>query len=1315
MSAKHVEDAYPLAPLQEGMLFHDLYASHSRVHVEQVSIELHGDIDVDCLESAWDRVVDRHPILRTAFAWKNLEAPVQVVGRRVGLPFERKDWRSLGRDEQEQRLRSHLDEERRRGFLLSKAPLMRLGLMQTAADVHILVWSFHHLLLYGWSVGIVLKDVVDAYEALRRGHAAPLERPRPYRDYIAWLQRQDLVAAESFWRGALRGVTSPTPLPTKRSADAPSDAGSPYGDQSVELSPGTTSDLRALARKHRLTLSTIVQGAWALLLSRYSAETDVLFGTTVSGRPPDLLGVEGMVGLFINSLPVRAVVRRDALLVPWLLELQSQQVEREQYAYSPLVAVQGWSDVPRGIPLFESLLVFENFPVDASLAEERAGLRIGAVRGVEQSKFPLTVVAVVEASMTLKAFYDRTRFDAATIARLLGHLGTLLAAVGAKPEQRLGDLRFLTELEWRQLVVGSNVGVAERRGEDCIHDLVEAQAERTPEAIAVISEGEQLTYRVLDARANQLAHHLRRLGVGPEVLVGICLEPSSEMLIALLGTLKAGGAYVPLDPSYPCDRIAFMLDDARTRVILTRRHLRRSLPEHRGIVCLDDAWRSIDRESEQRPPRAACSDNLAYVIYTSGSTGRPKGVGVTHGNVVNHCLAQAKSFGLRRDDRALQFASISFDAAVEEIFPTWSSGASLVLRPEGPAPAAAELASFVRDRKITVLNLPTAYWHEWVHGLALCGTSLPPCLRLVVVGGEAASTAVLDDWRALSGPSVDWMNTYGPTEATVVAVSHRAEEFADRPYRDPVPLGRPLPNVQTYVLDADRRPVPIDIPGELYIGGSGVARGYVGRAALTADRFVPHPFAAGQRLYRTGDNARWNNHGELEIVGRSDDQVKLRGYRVEPGEIESALSQHPGVQRAAVAVHDDGAGGKRLVGYVVHVEGEAPTGRQLHDYLRKRLPAFMVPAEILPLTALPLTPNGKLDRRALPLPEARLECAVFEAPRTELEAALARIWSEVLRVPQVGPRDNFFELGGHSLIAVRLCQRARRDLGKELPLSVLFSRPTVHEVAQWMVGRDTLPLSYRTPLRSEQGAKHLVAFAPTVLGHGSHYGRLASELAIDCAMATCRIPGTLPGEEPLRSVEDIAAHCRQQLIVAGEHEEWSLVGWSFGGVVAYEMARQMLAEGLPLRRVVLIDAFLPRTSKADDPGEEAATLKELRRLAARSRAAESGATSPEATFLDDSFDLEAASRVYRANVSALRAYAPKPCSLPIADVRAARTLDGRKLIGPPIGSFSDRYSVVTVPGDHESIFAPEHLPGLARAVKAALRGEGADPEPRNRH
>ncbi len=436
----------------------------------------------------------------------------------------------------------------------------------------------------------------------------------------------------------------------------------------------------------------------------------------------------------------------------------------------------------------------------------------------------------------------------------------------------------------------------------------------------------------------------------------------------------------------------------------------------------------------------------------------------------------------------------------------------------------------------------------------------------------------------------------------------------------------------------------------------------------------------------------------------------MRGCRVELGVVESALNQHAGVQRAVMALHDDGAGGKRLVGYVVLVKGEAPTGRQLQDYLRQRLPAFMVPAEIIVLADLPLTPNGKLDRRALPLSEARLEHSLPEAPRTELEVALARIWSDVLRVPHVGLRDNFFELGGHSLIAVRLCQRARRDLGRELPLSVLFSRPTVHEVAQWMVGRDMSSLSYRTPLRTGQGAKHLVAFAPTMLGHGSHYGRLVSELAIDCAMATCRIPGTLPGEQPLTSVEEIAAHCKHHLIVPGEHEEWSLVGWSFGGVVAYEMARQMLAEGLPLRRLVLVDAFLPMTSKADDPGEEAATLEELRRLAARSRAAEGDGSSLEA-----SFDLEAASRVYRANVSALRAYTPEPCRLPIADVRAARTLDGGTLVGRPAGSFSDRSSVVTVPGDHESIFAPEHLPGLARAVTAALRGEDVDLEPRAPH
>ena len=1293
MALPNIEDTYPLAPLQEGMLFDTLYASELQVYVEQLSAVLRGPLQAEDFQWAWQQVMDRHAILRTAFAWKNLDRPVQVVGRHVAVLLERRDWRELPPAQQGAQLQAHLDADRRRGFQLSKAPLMRLALFQTAADSHYFVWSFHHLLLDGWSVALVLQEVLAFYEACRAGRQLDLERPRRYRDYIGWLQRQDLQRAERFWRERLRGITFPTSLPMRRSARVALEPALRYAEEGLELSAELTARLRLLARKSRLTLNTVVQGAWALLLARYSGERDVIFGTTVSGRSPELPGVEAMVGMFINTLPVRVHLAASTPLVPWLQQLQTQQVECEQYAYSPLVDIHGWSEVPRGIALIESLVAFENYPVDASLTEQRAGIHLETVHALERTKYPLTLVAAApHGELALKIFYDAACFEAAAVRRLLRHLQAVLTSMAADPEQRLGTLSIATGVEWQRLVVDWNATATAYASHDSIHELIELQALRAPDAVAVTCGAASLTYGALQARANQLAHHLRSLGVGPDVRVGICIERSLDLAVGLLGVLKAGGAYLPLDPDYPPTRLAFMVDDAQPRVLLTQQCWRARLPEHDTVLCLDSDWPSIARESPAPPRNVTRPLDLAYVIYTSGSTGAPKGVAVTHGNVINHALSQIRNFALCPPDRVLQFASLSFDAAVEEIFPTWASGAALVLRPAGPPMTGQQFQDFIERQRISVLNLPTAYWHEWVHAAARSGTPLPGDLRLVVVGGEKAAAQSLAEWQRALAPDITWINTYGPTEATVVTLFHERKTRTALLDALEIPLGRPLANTQAYVLDTQLNPVPIGAAGELYIGGAGLARGYLNRAGLTAERFVPHPFVPGERVYRSGDLVRWSVHGELEFIGRTDHQVKLRGYRIELGEIQCALGAHAGVSQAVVTAHTDAAGEQCLVGYVVVAPADAPTDAQLREHLHARLPAYMMPAVLMRLDKLPLTPNGKVDRKALPDPTDRPGQAQYQAPRTELEQTLSRIWAEVLRVPRVGVQDNFFELGGHSLKSIRLSQRLHAELGREVPLHVLFSSPTVHDMARWVVEQTQGATPYRIPLRAAPGAIRLVAFMPTILGSGVHYSRLVQQLPGDSAMLTCRIPGTMPTEARLTSIEALAAHCKQQLIVRGEFKEWSLVGWSFGGVLAYEVARQMLDEGLPIRRLVLIDAFLPSApASASDALREQAMPRDFQRVLELQ-----GAHPAECL------------NIYQANAAALHTYQPKACSLPVTEIRAAQpphALDHASHAGRRVGSLSDRCSIVTVPGDHYSIFSAQHLADLAHAVNAALQSE----------
>ncbi len=1079
MNSANIEDIYTLSPMQQGMLFHSLYTPEASVYTEQMSCTLHGRLNVPAFERAWQRAVDHHPILRTAFVWEGVDEPLQVVMRRVELPLEQHDWRGLAAAEQATQLEAFLQADHARGFELSQAPLMRLTLLQTSEDAWQLVWTYHHVLIDGWSLPLLLKQVFGFYEAFHRGLNLDPEPSRPYRDYIVWLQQQDLAKAEVFWRETLKGFATPTPLVVDW-ADGNTAAG--YAIHRASLPAKATEMLQVLARQHQLTLNTLVQGAWALLLSRYSGEQDVVFGATVSGRPTDLAGAETMLGLFINTLPVRVHTPPDASLLPWLKELQARQVELRQYEYNSLVQIQGWSDVPRGTPLFESILVFENYPMDASVQEPGGSLEIKEVHSFSKTNYPLTVAVTPGREVLFEFAYDGSRFDEATIQRLAGHLCTLLESIASDPTQRLATVSLLTEVERHQLLAewshitpqGDATARLSAPREACIHQLFQAQVERTPNAVAVLCAGEGLTYWELNQRANQLAHHLRALGVGPDVLVGLCVERSLEMVIGLLGILKAGGAYLPLDPAYPQARLSFMLQDsAQTEfgmpVLLTQSHLlehssflqtAQSL-SHR-VLCLDTDWHTIEHEGDKAPASSVTPDHLAYVIYTSGSTGQPKGVMVRHGGLVNHALATANIYELTPADRMLQFISLSFDASAEEIFPTLVSGATLVLWQAGME--LSQLAAYCEQRRVTILHLPVAFWHQWVDQLDPGGWL--SSVRILVVGGESPSVERLENWVRLAG-QCKFINAYGPTEATVATTVYQAVCDESITKLTKIPIGRPIANAQVYLLDHGLQPVPIGVPGELYIGGAGLARGYLNRPELTAERFIPDPFCRDMPsacLYKTGDLARYLPDGNIEFIGRTDDQVKVRGFRIELGEIESALGQHPALREAVVIAREDQRGDRRLAAYVVPSDerqmtnGERETSvtrpssfvGELRAFLREHLPEYMLPSVFVTMEALPRLPNGKVDRRTLPAPRGafpELETAYYVAPRTPTEELLAGIWAHVLGVEQVGVHDNFFDLGGHSLLATLLISRLREAFGVELPLRSLFESPTVAGLA----------------------------------------------------------------------------------------------------------------------------------------------------------------------------------------------------------------------------------------------------------------------------
>jgi amino acid adenylation domain-containing protein len=1076
---KNVEDIYPLSPLQQGMLFHSLLAPESGVYVNQCSCTLRGDVDPEAFRETWHRVLGRHSILRTAFLWEGLEEPLQAVRQKVKIPWEYHDWSGDGtKAEKIERLTALRNSHRFQPFALGKAPLMRFALVKMEEGVHIFLWTFHHLLLDGWSTPLLLQEVFGLYGALRSGTEPRLPAPRPFRDYIGWLQKQDSTAAEAYWRRTLAGFSAPTPLGIDRPSTAPA-TGDAYEERGLRVPPETASALQAVASRHKLTVNTLVLGAWSLVLGRYAGEDDVVFGAVVSGRPVDLPGVESIVGLFINTLPARVPLPMQERLIPWLQGVQTRQVELRQYEASSLSQVQKWSDVPPGVPLFESIFVFENYPLGETREGGEGGggngsapgpaLSVGDVRATESTGYPLTLSASSGGDITLRITYDRGRFAGEAIGRLLGHLGTVLAAMAADPDRRLSEIPMLTDEERAQLAAWNDTRVAWDL-DRCLHERIEEQVDRAPDAVALAFEETSLTYRELDERANRLARHLAALGAGPESRVGVLMERSIELVVALLGILKAGAAYVPLDPEHPMDRLTFQLDNAGVEVVLAQERLAyriKGTPARVVFLTPEGTPEGTPEnlaagESAERPGVRVHPDHPAYVLYTSGSTGRPKGVVVSHRAIGNRLLWMQDAYRLTGEDRVLQKTPFSFDVSVWEFFWPLLSGARLVVAIPGGHRDNAYMARLIQEQGVTVMHFVPSMLQLFVQEpeAASCRS-----LRDVMASGEALPAELAQRFHAKLGASLH--NLYGPTEAAVDVTFWDLDRGGAR---GSVPIGRPIANTRIHLLDPAMNEVPVGIAGELYIGGVNLARGYVNRPDLTAERFLPDPLGvegvegiegveAGGRLYRTGDLARWAEDGAIEFLGRTDHQVKVRGFRIELGEIEAALVEHPQIREAVVVAREREDGHRQLVAYTVPIQADtpadtpAPGSEELRSFLSGRLPDYMVPALWVTLPSLPLSPSGKVDRKALPAPGAPGGGSerAYAAPVGPEEEALAEIWAGVLGVERVGREDNFFSLGGDSMLSIKVLSQAR-ERGLSLSLQQLFLHQNIRALSEAIRG-----------------------------------------------------------------------------------------------------------------------------------------------------------------------------------------------------------------------------------------------------------------------
>ncbi len=1193
-----IEDIYELSPMQQGILFHTLYDRESSVYFGQLSCTFHTDLDVTAFKNAWQVVTDRHAVLRSSFYWVDLRKPLQAVHRHVDFPWEFQDWSQMSDDDQQERLDDFLAADRTRGFDLEEPPLMRAFLIRMGVNDYRFIWSHHHLLFDGWSIPIILKEVLASYEAERSGANITIEKARPYREYISWLQQQDVVQAEAFWRQELRGLRTPTRLTEVLTLPLQTTEKETFAEQTIRLNKAASSALYTFARRHHITVSTILQAAWAILLYRYSGESQISFGVTVSGRPPSLPGVENMVGLFLNTLPAHFTVRMDRPLIAWLKEVQTKQAARERFAYTSLVDIQGWSDVPRGTPLFESILVYQNFPLESMFAEGTGSLPFEAIRDYEWSNYPLALVASPGPELNMTLAYDATRFDQGAIERMLGHVRQLLSDMLSDPERPIAALQMLTPSERHQLIVDWNNTFAEWSTDVCVHDLFERKAAQTPDALAVVQQDNQLTYRELNQRANHLARYLQQLGVGPEKLVGLCMERSPDMIVALLGILKAGGGYLPLDPIYPPNRLSFILEDADLSIILVQEHLKHRIPTTEAmIIDIDSVWDGITNEDAKNLARVATPENIAYLIYTSGSTGKPKGVMTEHRSLANYIQAANKAFELRSSDRVLQYSSISFDTAAEEIFPCLSAGGTLILRTDTMLSSIPVFMQSIGELGITVLDLPTVYWHRFIRDIESHDITVPSSLRLVIIGGEAARRDAMEMWRRQVGSRVRLLNTYGPTETTIVATLWELPESREVLNRYvEVPIGRPMANMQAYVLDSRLEPTPIGVAGELHVGGAGVTRGYLNRPQLTAKRFVADPYhkRSEARLYKTGDLACYTADGDLLFLGRNDHQVKIRGFRIELGEIEATLLAHPAISQAVVIDREDAAGDKRLVAYLVSDAESPPDRSELRQRLEQRLPHYMIIWSAVYLDAIPLTPSGKVDRRALPEPEKPNTNGQqsYVAPCNEIESTVAMIWSEVLGVDKIDINGNFFDLGGHSLLAMRIMVRIYEELEIEVPLRSIFESPTVAEVASTIaeLQRPSSPIDTVLDATTSVSEPDFSSVMVPIKPHGSrpplfcihpaggvvfpYYG-LAIHLDDDQPLFALQDPSYDGSRQPYDLVEELASHYVEAIKVIQPEGPYHLAGWSFGGTLAFEMAQQLHANGDSVDLLGMMDTAAP--------------------------------------------------------------------------------------------------------------------------------------------
>jgi amino acid adenylation domain-containing protein len=1153
---------------QERLLFLAQLEPDSAAYNISDSVWFEGRFRPEIFAQALSEIVRRHEILRTTFRETDSRL-VQVISPPSTLSLKVKDLRGLSDAELREKAKSIITEEARRPFNLSTGPLYRATLVRLGDEEHFLALTMHHIISDGWSFNVVKGEIHTLYKAFSGCQPSPLdELPIQYADFAHWqrerLQGEFLERQLEYWKDKLGEKLEVLQLPADRLR--PPVQTNRGAKQPFELLGGLAEELKGLSIRHGATLFMTLLAAFKVLLYRYTGQENFGVGIPIANRTrPE---VEGLIGFFVNTLVLQTDMSGDPSFVEFLCRVRNTAVDafaHQETPFEKLVEVLNPSRDMSYSPLFQVMFVFRNLPKPAV---ELSGVKVTSVAiDAGTSMFDLTLYMWEEEKGLFGNFeYSTDLFDAATIERMVGHFETLLKGVVANPNHRISELPLLPESEKQQLLMGWNTTEEVYPKDKALAQLFEEQAKQTPDAVAVVCKDVILTYGELNKKVNQVAAYLRTLGVGTDVFVGICLERSIEMVAGLLGVLKAGGAYVPLDPGFPPDRVQFMLEDSGAPILLTQSALSEKLPGYKGkIVCIDSDWDRISTQSDLDPKALSGGDHLAYVIYTSGSTGKPKGVLIPNRAVVNFLYSMRKKPGLTSEDTILSVTTISFDIFGLELFLPLFVGAKVVLAERDDAVDGSRLIKLLNESGASVMQATPSTWRL----LLLAGWEGKPDLK-ILCGGEALPHDLV---VPLLDRCKEFWNLYGPTETTIWSAVYRIESKDD-----PILIGRPIGNTQIYILDRFLQPVPIGVVGELYIGGDGLARGYLNRSELTAEKFIPNPFdrRTNERIYKTGDLARYRADGAIECLGRTDSQVKVRGFRVEPGEIETLLSRHPLVNQSAVVIRPDPLGESRLVAYIVPKDNQRNEVPDLRQYLRKDLPEYMVPSKFSFLEALPMTPNRKINRKALAAIPDQAEdnlAGSYVAANDSLEMQLTKIWESVLGIKSIGIKDNFFEIGGHSLLAARLFSRIDKVMGLNLPLAALFQAPTIESLAKiirdkkWNAGWYSL-----VPIRPG-GSKPPLFFVHGAGGNVLLYRDLASHLGDDQPFYGLQSQG-LDGQRPyFTRFEDMAALYVKEIRSLQPDGPYFLGGYCLGGELALEMAQQLFAQNQKVALLAMVETY----------------------------------------------------------------------------------------------------------------------------------------------